>query len=598
MNFLKTLVKKYLAHFSYFYIHLRYRIFIALILSLLVGVLDGLGLALFLPLLQMADGQKNINGDGLGKLKFLVDGMEAIGMPLTVVSVLMIILFFFVLKGIATLLGSIYKVHIQQYFVRKLRFANVNKLVNYSYKAYVMSDSGRIQNTLSGEVSRVVTAYRYYFQTIQSAVLVLVYVFMAFLSNPQFALLVAIGAVLSNLVYKQVYKKTKATSRKITREGHLFQSLLIQMILFFKYLKATGLGEDYSKKLKKTIMDIENSNRKIGYYNSILSSTREPLIIFVVVTVIGIQVGYLGQSLGLIILSLLFFYRSLTFLMALQTQWNSFLNVSGSLENMEDFMADLSRNQRISGKKPFAGLSEKIEIEDLSFKYNDTVILHNINLTIKKNETVAFVGESGSGKTTLVNLIAGLMPVNGGRVLVDGTSLSEFNIREFSKRIGYITQEPVIFTDSIFNNVTFWAEPNEANIKKFWETLNKAAIVDFVQLLPEKEQSILGDNGILVSGGQKQRISIARELYKDIDILIMDEATSALDSETEVVIQKNIDLLKGNYTLLIVAHRLATVKNADKVVLLNKGVVLGSGTFDELKVNSSNFKRMVELQEF
>jgi subfamily B ATP-binding cassette protein MsbA len=156
----------------------------------------------------------------------------------------------------------------------------------------------------------------------------------------------------------------------------------------------------------------------------------------------------------------------------------------------------------------------------------------------------------------------------------------------------------VIFSDTVFNNVTFWAEKNEENTKRFWEALERAHIADFIRELTESENSMLGSNGILVSGGQKQRISIARELYKDIDILIMDEATSALDSESEKIIQENIDSLKGRITLLIVAHRLATIKNVDKVVLLHKGQIIGLDGFRELLSQSSVFKRMVDLQTF
>src|SRR5690606_36896736 len=197
----------------------------------------------------------------------------------------------------------------------------------------------------------------------------------------------------------------------------------------------------------------------------------------------------------------------------------------------------------------------------------------DVSLNIEKNQTVAFVGESGSGKTTLVNLLAGLMHPDSGSVIVDGKNLSEIDVRSYQKHLGYITQEPVIFSDTIFNNVTFWADRNPETEKQYWAALEKASIGDFVRDLPLAEESPVGSNGILVSGGQKQRLSIARELYKEVDILIMDEATSALDSETEKTIQENIDLLKGSYTFLIVAHRLSTVKSADKIVLMRNGHV-------------------------
>jgi ABC-type multidrug transport system fused ATPase/permease subunit len=597
MKKIKELVKKYLKHFSYFYIHLRYRIFVSLALSLAVGTLDGFGLAMFLPLLQMVDGQTQATSESMGNLGFLVDGMLKLGLPLNVNSILLVILFFFLLKGMARFIEAYYKVQLSRYFIKNLRFQNIEKLSNYSYKAFVMADVGRIQNTLSGEVGKIVSAYRNYFLTVQAGVMVLVYVFLAFLANPQFAILVALGGMLSNIVYRKIYKKTKEASRNLTKRGHHFQALLIQKVAFFKYLKATGLMDTYAKKLKMTILEIEAITKKMGWYNAILSATKEPLIVLVVVCVIMVQIAFFSKSLGLIILSLLFFYRSLTFLMNLQTQWNSFLSASGSLDNMTEFMDELKADQEKNGKNKLGEFTNRLELVNISFSYGQMPILHDISLAIPKNETIAFVGESGSGKTTLVNLLAGLMPIDRGKFLIDGKDSSSLNIKTYQRRIGYITQEPVIFSDTIYNNVTFWADDTPENKARFWETMRKASIDEFVNSLPDKENSLLGNNGILVSGGQKQRISIARELYKDIDILIMDEATSALDSETERSIQANIDMLRGQYTILIVAHRLATIRNADRVVLLTKGKIESIGRFDELKSSSKLFEKMVELQE-
>jgi ABC-type multidrug transport system fused ATPase/permease subunit len=165
------------------------------------------------------------------------------------------------------------------------------------------------------------------------------------------------------------------------------------------------------------------------------------------------------------------------------------------------------------------------------------------------------------------------------------------------ERTGYITQDPVIFNDSVFNNVTFWDKKTDANLQKYRKAIQQAAILDFIEGLPEKEDSLLGNNGTNLSGGQRQRISIARELYKNVEILILDEATSALDSETERAIQENIDELKGQYTILIVAHRISTIKNADRIVVMNNGEITNIGAFKPLMDSSPYFKKLVELQE-
>jgi ABC-type multidrug transport system fused ATPase/permease subunit len=597
METLKSLVKKYLKHFAYFYHYLRYRMFIALSISLTVGVLDGFGLAMFMPLLQMLDGQQNANPKSLGNLRFLVDGMSAIGLSLTVTSVLCVIMVFFIFKGVARFVEAYYKVVLSRYFIQRLRFSNIEKLSGYSFKQFVMADVGRIQNTLTAEVTKVLHAYKSYFMSVQAGVLVLVYVVLAFLANPQFSAIVIAGAVLSNLAFRRLYIRTKEASKSLTKGGHKFHALIIQKINFFKYLRATGQIDQFSKKIKEVIIETEQITKRMGWYNAIISSAKEPLVVLVVVLVVIVQVAYFSKSIALIILSLLFFYRGLTFLLNLQTQWNTFLQATGALENMKEFMDELSSHQEKTGKENLAAFKNKLQLANASFRFGEKCVFQNFNITINKNETVAFVGESGSGKTTLVNIMAGLMPLDAGELLIDGTSSKQINIKSYQKLIGYITQEPVIFSDSIYNNVTFWAPRTPENVSRFWTALEKASIRAFVEDLDNKEDSLLGNNGVLISGGQKQRLSIARELFKDIEILIMDEATSALDSETERVIQKNIDELKGKYTILIVAHRLATIKNADRVVLLTKGKIESIGTFEHLKTTSEMFEKMVALQE-
>lgn len=564
-----------------------------------MGLLDGFGLAMFLPLLQMVTGDSQAaTSDGMGGMEFIVDGLQRLGIPMTLESILLVIIVFFSLKGIATFIQKYYSVVVRMYFIKTLRFQNIDGLANFRYKAFVLSDSGRIQNTLSGEVGRVSQAYVAYFAMLQSVMMLLVYMGLAFLTNPQFALLVVAGGLLSNIIYRQIYKRTKVLSSKVTRGGHRFQRQLIQFVGHFKYLKSTAHLSLYKEKLKDSVVYIEESNKKIGFYSSILSATREPLNIAVVAIVIIAQVYFFSAALSGIILALLFFYRALTYVMNFQTYWNNFLNVSGALENMQSFMRELQANRESYGAKVVNSFRGEVELRKVNFNYGETQILKEVSIHIPAQTSIALVGESGSGKTTLVNLISGLMRPDGGGVYIDGINYADLDIRSLQRHIGYISQDPVIFSESIYDNVTLWAEPNEANVKRFWEACEKAAIADFIRSLPDGMQTELGNNGIQVSGGQKQRLSIARELFKDVTILIMDEATSALDSTVEREIQQNIDALKGQYTMIIVAHRLSTVQNVDRIYLMNNGEVESSGDFAELQEKSSRFKQMVRLQEF
>lgn len=355
--------------------------------SILVGLLDGLGLAMFLPLLELVtDQETQATSESMGNLAFLVEGLQAIGLQLTLTVVLMTMLVFFCLKGIARWLESYLNVIYQQYFIRKIRIENIDALTHYNYQAFITADAGVIQNTLSGEVQRVSAAYRAYTQILQQGVLVLSYVGLAFLANPEFAVLVFVGGVLSNFLFSILYKKTKALSQRYVTSSHRFQGLLIQQVAFFKYLRATGKIQYYAQYLKEMVYEIEEAVRKMGILNSIMAGVREPMMMTIVVGTILVQVNILGGSLATIILSLLFFYRALSSVTQLQGAYNQFLSFSGSITNMQHFVADLQANQVPNGKASFTQFEKNIILENLSFGYSlDDLILRDINLTLHHN---------------------------------------------------------------------------------------------------------------------------------------------------------------------------------------------------------------------
>ena len=587
-------MKNNFKYFSYFYRYLRYRLFVTFFISLFVGLLDGIGLALFIPLLKLV--ANNATGETAQEDPISKFVLGYLGLTPDLTHILALILLFFSLKGIAKFLEGYVRVKYQQYFMRKVRLTNIDLLNTYDFKHFVKADVGRIQNTFTGEVSRVNTALRYYFKAFQYGVLVLVYVVMAFIADPLFSLMVVTGGILTNFLFSTLYKRTKFFSRKLTAKNHIFQDLLIQKVAFFKYLKTTGLNFIFGNKLKKNIHKLEGLQLRIGLIDSLLAALREPVIVSIIVVAIYLQIAFFNEDVGLVILSLLLLYRALTFFMGMQEQWNFFLGVSGSLENMENFSRELEAGKESNGTEIIKGFREKLEFKNVFFRYDGKDVLKNINLEIYKNETVAIVGESGSGKSTLMSMISGLLQPTEGSYQIDHNSISSLDLSSWKSHIGYVSQDVNIFNDSILNNVTFWADKNSENHQKFQNAIERAAIDDFISELPEKEETLLGNNGINLSGGQKQRLSIARELYKQVDLLLMDEATSALDGETEAIIQQNIDKLKGQLTIIVIAHRLATIKKADKIIVLKKGEIKAIGTYKELLQKSTDFKEMTELQ--
>ncbi|MCH6236482.1 ABC transporter ATP-binding protein [Cognataquiflexum rubidum] len=599
MDFKNKILIKF-SDFFFFYSYIGNKVFVALFLSFTVGLMDGLGLAMFVPLLQMVDGSSEFqaNQSNVGNMVFFIDALNSIGLSMNLVTVLSLILIFFSLKGIFRFSESYFNVVLTTDFAKKVRKEGVDAISNLNFKYFVQLDSGKIQNTLSSEIVRLRMAFTSYSASIQAFMSVIVYISLAFVTNPQFAILVVIGGLFSNFLYTKLYKKTKETSKKITLSNSVFHGLMIQQIQNFKYLRATGKIELYKRKIKKSIDQVDQAFKKIGFFNSILSATKEPLSIAVVVVVILIQTQFYSTELGPIILALLFFYRSLNQVIVFQNHWNNFMNNSGAVENHRTFILNLNENRIDYNKGVLVKKIEKIDFEDVSFSYVDRPILKNINLSINQKQTVAFVGPSGSGKTTISNLIAGLLPIDSGWFKINGIEFNELNLNQYQSLIGYITQEPVIFNDSIYNNITMWADKNEGNIKKFNDCIERAHLTEFFASIEFNEDHILGNNGVLISGGQKQRIAIARELFKDVELFILDEATSALDSETEKEIQSYFDNLRGNYTIIVIAHRLSTIRNADLIYLMKDGKIIGSGDFNTLQEISPEFKKMVSLQDF
>jgi subfamily B ATP-binding cassette protein MsbA len=595
-----SLKNGFLSYFKYFYSIIGSRLILLLGLSVFISFLDGMGLTMFIPLLKAVGdtGQQAAadNQESMGQMQIIVNVIRKMGFELTITTVLVILASLFVFKGLMKYTQMRFYAGLREQFTKKVRHRLVNNLEGLSYSGYLKIDSGKIQNTLTVEVQRLFMSFHFYFTGAQGAVMLVSYMTLAFLANYQFALLVIVGAVASNFIYNKIYKRTKRASTELSKKGADFNSFLVQTTQYFKYLKSTNTFNRYAGKLKNVINQAEGLNKKIGHMTAIVTSMKEPIIIIIVTLVIFVQLNWMGAGLGSIILSLLLFYRSLNFLVMTQNYWQDFNEYSGGVTAVRSLTKEMAALREVNGPVEFKTIQDKIEIRDVSISYDSLKVLDGVNIELEKNSTVALVGESGAGKTTLANMISGLIRPDSGEVYIDNVPMAQYNLNTYRDKVGYISQEPVVFNDSIFNNITFWADPTPENIKRFNEVLQMASLNAFVEALPEKEETRLGDNGILISGGQRQRISIARELYKDTDVLIFDEATSALDSETEKIIQENIEQLHGNRTIVLIAHRLSTIKEADTIYLLEKGKVTASGSFDEMVSKSTRFQKMVSLQ--
>jgi ABC-type multidrug transport system fused ATPase/permease subunit len=244
--------------------------------------------------------------------------------------------------------------------------------------------------------------------------------------------------------------------------------------------------------------------------------------------------------------------------------------------------------------KPFR---DRIVFDDVSFSYGNesgAAALTNLSLTIARGQTVAVVGRSGAGKSTLIGLLARLWDPSEGRILIDGVDLREFDRRSWRRRLAVVTQDGFIFNDTAANNIRFGR--SEASINEVRQAAALASASEFIEELPQGYNTVLGDRGVKLSGGQQQRIAIARAMLANPDILILDEATSHLDTFTERAIQSAVEQISRNRTVVVIAHRLSTVRKADKVLVLEDGRIVEEGRHDELLVRNGPFRKMIEHQ--
>ena len=205
------------------------------------------------------------------------------------------------------------------------------------------------------------------------------------------------------------------------------------------------------------------------------------------------------------------------------------------------------------------------------------------------------MGASGAGKTTLATLLTGILRPTSGQISIGGVPYDHIDQTKLREGIGYVTQEDLIFNDTVQNNVSLW-DDDTSSLKKVKPAIKTAHAAEFIEGLPQAYETLLGDNGMKISGGQRQRVSIARELYKDARVLIFDEGTSALDSESEQVIQQNVDELRDNTTLILIAHRLSTVRNSDMIFVLEEGRIVEQGSYDYLYAIGGRFTEMIDQQ--
>lgn len=353
-----------------------------------------------------------------------------------------------------------------------------------------------------------------------------------------------------------------------------------------------------------------NKNMKASIYQSVVKSLPKPIIeTLLVVGILAITLIMVseGREFSEIITILTLFGVAAVKLMpifntliqqvtTIRTSAYSVYAIFDDLELLERKYKDF--REKILSKADRLNLENEIVLDNVSYKYpnSDEYAVKNISLNIPKGDAIAFVGESGAGKTTLVDVILGLLSPESGAVYVDGKNIAD-NPRGWMKNIGYIQQSNYLMDEKIFRNIAFGIPDKQIDYDKIDRVLEAAQLTELIERLPRGLRTRVGERGVRLSGGQQQRIAIARALYNNPQVLVMDEATSALDNITEKYVIEAIERLRGDRTIIMIAHRLTTVRNCDMIYMLEEGEIIANGTYDELLEISTEFRKMSLVED-
>ncbi|MFH0840021.1 MAG: ABC transporter ATP-binding protein [Candidatus Omnitrophota bacterium] len=578
---------EYFRHFKAFVGRKVYYLFF---LMLIAGFIEAVSITLFLPILQNGFGS-----DKLSKaLKVILDFFH-IGFSFSLF--LLLILVFFIFRAAFLIFYEYYSGKVTSSLLIALRRKLVEDVFSADYLYIIKKEVGYINNAVVREIACIVEAFQTFLQVLKYTILAAVYIALSMILSFKISLVVLVICPVIIICTMKLNRLTNKLSLAYSVSYGKFNSILFQALSKFKYLKATFSSQRISK-----IIDAQNKNLgdirfKLVLLQSISTNAFEPMVVFFVAGLLFYYVVGLGRSVNEIIFLIFLFLQAARGFLTLQSSYRRFLASKGSIDIYKEFQGELEKNREslnLEGFKP--DFSKEILIVDATVIFpNGKKALDNVSITIKPKSVVALVGHSGSGKSTIANMITGILKPASGEILFGDVSYDKINLKILRENVGYVTQEDIIFNASIKDNVSLWGENIDEN--RLSRAIAMAHIRGFVSDLVEKEDALLGDNGLDVSGGQRQRITIARELYRDTRLLILDEATSSLDSKSENQIYENLKGLKGEKTLVVIAHRLSTIRNADYIYVLDSGRVIEEGTYGDLYEKKGEFKTMIEEQK-
>ncbi len=532
-------------------------------------------------------------------LNYFVTLKKAEGNNDVLIFMVGLIVITFLLKNIFNYMSMFFITYLRNGVVKNIRNDIYKSIIKLSLSFYSEKKRGDIVARISSDVQELDHSFLSIFELIVKDPLMVLFTLLSmFLISPKLSIFVIVFIPICGFVISLVGKSLRRKSLKVQKELGQFISLVDETLSGMKILKIFNAEEKFQKKFMNSTI------RFYKFSNSVLNrkNLASPLSEFLGITAIAgvlwvggmmvLKENSLDASAFIVYLGLA--YNILTPAKSLSRATYKVKKAAAAAERIFDVIDNdtiISENKNAIEINSF---DHNIEIKNMSFSYENDVVINNLNLTIPKGSSVALVGQSGSGKSTLANLICRFYDTQKGEIRFDNTDIKNLKKESLRKMIGLVTQDSILFNDTIKNNLLIAKE--DATNDEIINCLKVANAWEFVKKLPKKIDTNIGDSGNKLSGGQKQRLSIARAVLKNPPILVLDEATSALDSESEKLVQTALDNLMKDKTSIVIAHRLSTIQNSEKIIVLEKGQIIESGKHKELMKKDGVYSNLVKMQ--
>jgi subfamily B ATP-binding cassette protein MsbA len=412
---------------------------------------------------------------------------------------------------------------------------------------------------------------------------------------PALTAIALVALMLVSLGMQYFIAKAKAMSELEVRQENELQVASLETLSGIHIVKSFLLEPLRWTHYNSRTQDVANTGYRLLRNQSRMGAIQEVAQFALIGLIVFVGVSIFDTSLAVIIALLFTLYRLAPMVSQLNMQRARFVRTLAGVQFVNLAMRNMARAEIISGETPFTGLQRAIEIQSVNFSYNGGAeVLRGASFTIEKGKTTAIVGTSGSGKSTIIDMILRFYDPVQGSIEVDGVDLRDLDLASWRRSIGVVTQEVFLFNDTVAYNIG--VSRTDADMEEIVDAAKQAYAHDFIQQLSDGYETKIGDRGWNLSGGQRQRISLARAILKKPEILILDEATSALDSESEQLIQDYMREIRKSCTMVVVAHRTSTIQDADKVVVLQDGVIAEEGDWDTLSAGSGLLASYHRLQ--